>query len=243
MYALELDTGRLRQVTNVLTGAYMAEPSPDGKTLAYVGYTTAGFDLFAMPLDEATWTDAAPYVDDRPTPAVVPQKHWDVKPYNAWPTLILPLRRRDHRGQLRSCGRHHGITVRRHRSPYGHRDVGYRARKAGAAGLASRTVTGACRSRWALVFRSDHCARRLPARSTTSPYHRARDDRASRRRSAYTQEHRDAARARTCISHSIARIGSDIPVPNGQGRSLRDTFIPARGVTSSVHLAYWVSER
>ena len=88
IYALELDTGRLRQVTNVLTGAYMPEPSPDGKTLAYVGYTTAGFDLFAMPIDASTWTEAAPYVDDRPKPAVVPQREWDVKPYNPWLTLI-----------------------------------------------------------------------------------------------------------------------------------------------------------
>ena len=41
-------------MSNVLTGAYMPEPSPDGKTLAYVGYTHEGFDLFAMPLDESS---------------------------------------------------------------------------------------------------------------------------------------------------------------------------------------------
>jgi hypothetical protein len=37
LFAHELATGRLRQVSNVLTGAYMPEPSPDGKTLAYIG--------------------------------------------------------------------------------------------------------------------------------------------------------------------------------------------------------------
>lgn len=88
LYATELATGRVRQITNVVSGAYMPEPSPDGKTLAYVGYTTAGFDLFAMPIDESTWTDAPDYVDDRPEAPTITDKKWDVKPYNPWPTLI-----------------------------------------------------------------------------------------------------------------------------------------------------------
>ena len=88
VYAWELATDRVRQVTNVLTGAYMPEPSPDGKTLAYVGYTTAGYDLFAMSIDETKWTEAPEYVDTRPPVPEIPQKRWDVKPYNAWPTLL-----------------------------------------------------------------------------------------------------------------------------------------------------------
>src|SRR4029079_15019168 len=79
VYALELATDRLLQVTNVLTGAYMPEPSPDGKPCAYVGYTTDVFDLFAMPIDETAWTEAPPYVDDHPPPPVMPQKRWDTK--------------------------------------------------------------------------------------------------------------------------------------------------------------------
>ncbi|MDB4943734.1 MAG: tolB protein precursor [Labilithrix sp.] len=89
VFAFELETGRLRQVTNVLTGAYMPEPSPDGKTLAYVGYTTAGFDLFAMPLDERLWTDAPEPLDDRPAPPqILNAKTWAVQPYSPWRTLI-----------------------------------------------------------------------------------------------------------------------------------------------------------
>lgn len=87
IYAWELATKRLFQVTNVLTGAYMPAPSPDGKTLAYIGYTKAGFDLFAMPLDESTWTEAEPYVDDRPPVPRITEKRWEPRPYSPWRTL------------------------------------------------------------------------------------------------------------------------------------------------------------
>jgi hypothetical protein len=72
VFAYEVATGRVRQVTNVTTGAFQPEPSPDGKTLAYVGYGTTGFDLYAMPLDESTWLDAMPYEDDYPAPTPPP---------------------------------------------------------------------------------------------------------------------------------------------------------------------------
>ncbi|HWP09079.1 MAG TPA: BamA/TamA family outer membrane protein, partial [Polyangiaceae bacterium] len=87
IYAFELATGALYQVTNVLTGAYMPEPSPDGKTLVYVGYTSRGFDLFALPLDRSEWRPAAPPVTERPHPHYVEQKYWPVAPYRALPTL------------------------------------------------------------------------------------------------------------------------------------------------------------
>ena len=87
IYAYDVADNALFQVTNVLTGAYMPEPSPDGKTLVYVGYTSAGFDLFALPLDRAQWRPASPPVAERPRPRYVEQKHWPVAPYRALPTL------------------------------------------------------------------------------------------------------------------------------------------------------------
>jgi hypothetical protein len=63
VYAYDVEATTLRQVTNAINGAYYPEPSPDGKTLAYIGYTHAGFDLFVMPLDPATFLDALPYDD------------------------------------------------------------------------------------------------------------------------------------------------------------------------------------
>lgn len=87
VFAWEVGTENFFQVTNVLTGAYMPAPSPDGKTLAYVGYTTKGYDVFAMELDEKRWLPAPAFVDEHPTMPNIPQKTWDVKPYSPWNTL------------------------------------------------------------------------------------------------------------------------------------------------------------
>lgn len=88
VYAYELATGRLKQVTNVLTGAYSPEPSPDGKTLAYVGYGKNGFDVYAMPLDENAWTDAPEYIDTHPIPPAISNRRWEPTPYSPWRTLL-----------------------------------------------------------------------------------------------------------------------------------------------------------
>ena len=94
VYAYELATGRLRQVTNVVTGAFMPEVSPDGRTLVYVGYTSIGFDLFSMPFDERTFLEALPAPDTRPPPQTEPApKRWPVVSYNPLETLLLSLRR------------------------------------------------------------------------------------------------------------------------------------------------------
>ncbi|HXX68028.1 MAG TPA: BamA/TamA family outer membrane protein [Polyangiaceae bacterium] len=88
VYAYEVATGRLKQVTNVINGAYQPEPSPDGKWLAYVGYTHDGYDLFVMPLDESQWLDALPYVEERPAapPEPLPLS-FVAHPYNPLLTL------------------------------------------------------------------------------------------------------------------------------------------------------------
>ncbi|HLK38552.1 MAG TPA: hypothetical protein VKU41_17440 [Polyangiaceae bacterium] len=88
VYAYEVATGRLRQVTNVVNGAYQPEPSPDGKSLAYVGYTHEGFDLFVIPLDESQWLDALPYEEARPLPPPEPPPAAArVRPYNPLLTM------------------------------------------------------------------------------------------------------------------------------------------------------------
>jgi hypothetical protein len=88
VYAYEIATGRLKQVTNVVNGAYQPEPSPDGKSLAYIGYTHVGFDVFVMPLDESQWLDPLPYEESRPAPPAEPPPVAAVaEPYNPLVTL------------------------------------------------------------------------------------------------------------------------------------------------------------
>jgi len=89
VYAYEVSTGRLRQVTNVVSGAYQPEPSPDGKWLAYVGYTHDGYDVFVMPLDESQWLEPETYVDTRgEPPAEPPPARVFPRPYNPLSTFL-----------------------------------------------------------------------------------------------------------------------------------------------------------
>ncbi|MBP9113706.1 MAG: PD40 domain-containing protein [Polyangiaceae bacterium] len=88
IYRWKVSTGALEQVTNVLTGAYQPAVSPDGRTLAYVGYTHKGFDLFAMPLQEDRFLPALPYVDNRPpAPPIPSHKSYPSHDYNPLETL------------------------------------------------------------------------------------------------------------------------------------------------------------
>ncbi len=89
VYAYEIETGGIKQVTNVINGAYQPEPSPDGKSLAYVGYTHDGYDIFVMPLDESQWLDPLPYEESRPAPPAEPAPAAAIaKTYNPLITLM-----------------------------------------------------------------------------------------------------------------------------------------------------------
>jgi hypothetical protein len=88
IYAWEVATGKTKQVTNVMNGAYQPSISRDNKTLLYLGYTHLGFDIFAMKVDPATWTDAEPWVDDRPPPNPEPEHRvFPVRDYDPFETL------------------------------------------------------------------------------------------------------------------------------------------------------------
>jgi Tol biopolymer transport system component len=66
VYAHELATARLYQVTNLATGAFQPVVSPDGKQLVYTGFTSDGFDLYVTSYDPAAWPLAQPYGNSRP---------------------------------------------------------------------------------------------------------------------------------------------------------------------------------
>ena len=66
VYAYELATAQLYQVTNVLTGAFQPVVSPDGSRLVYTGFTSDGFDLYTMPFDPKSFRLAQPFANARP---------------------------------------------------------------------------------------------------------------------------------------------------------------------------------
>ena len=66
IYAYELETKKLFQVTNLYGGAFSPSLSPDGKTLAFASYSSRGYDIHRMTNDPAAWKPAEPYVDTYP---------------------------------------------------------------------------------------------------------------------------------------------------------------------------------
>ncbi len=71
IYAWEIAENRIYQVTNSLFGAFQPEASPTGKDLAYLGYTTKGYDIFVMPIDRSKWTTAPDVAPERPLPPTI----------------------------------------------------------------------------------------------------------------------------------------------------------------------------
>lgn len=53
-------TFRREQVTNLLTGAFTPDVSPDGRWIYFAGYHADGFHLERIPLDRAQWRSPAP---------------------------------------------------------------------------------------------------------------------------------------------------------------------------------------
>ncbi len=92
LFAWEFATGSLRQVSNVLGGAFSPSPSPDGKTLAFTGYSARGHDIEVMPLQPGAWREAAPFQDHYPAPAPeVKAEPIESEPYSPLSTLLPRL--------------------------------------------------------------------------------------------------------------------------------------------------------
>ncbi|HEU0055035.1 MAG TPA: hypothetical protein VFQ39_17735 [Longimicrobium sp.] len=87
LHAFEVATGRLRQVTNVLTGAFQPDVSPDGRWIAFALYRADGYHVARIPFDPSSWRDAPPVREEPgrvPAPASLPE----TRRYSPWRTLL-----------------------------------------------------------------------------------------------------------------------------------------------------------
>ncbi|MBL9099793.1 MAG: PD40 domain-containing protein [Myxococcales bacterium] len=66
LYAHDTETGALHQVTNVLGGAFDPIVSNDGTRLAYIGFSSIGYDVWAMKFDPAEFFAPLPTQDNLP---------------------------------------------------------------------------------------------------------------------------------------------------------------------------------
>ncbi|MGH9309599.1 MAG: hypothetical protein ACRD1U_09515 [Vicinamibacterales bacterium] len=56
IYGVDVADGSIHRLEGTGVSAQSPAVSPEGRTLAFVGYTSAGYDLFSLSLREATWT-------------------------------------------------------------------------------------------------------------------------------------------------------------------------------------------
>jgi len=86
VFAVSLDDGQVRRVTDSATGATAPDVSSDGQRLLYVGYTVDGYDLFEIPLDRSGWQAI-----DWPAPPSAQPVTAEAKPlgrYQPWSSLV-----------------------------------------------------------------------------------------------------------------------------------------------------------
>ncbi len=92
LYALRLDDRKLFGITNAVTGAFEPALSPDQTQLAFVHYSSRGYDIARMPFDESRFapfeTPAGAGVDRPPPTPAPPEELYPSRPYNPIPTLL-----------------------------------------------------------------------------------------------------------------------------------------------------------
>ncbi len=92
LYAYDLTDGRLQRITNVLTGVFDPDVSPDGRWIALTLYRADGYHLARIPFDPAGWTAVPPLraearVAGAGTEVAQRTAGGPARPYSALPSL------------------------------------------------------------------------------------------------------------------------------------------------------------
>lgn len=105
IYAVNLQSGQTHQLTDVLTGAAQPSVSADGRQLLFSLFTTTGYELRRLNLDEADWrpvdlaaipfsmTYFEPLVEQEGSGSIVgqvPNRQFEVRKFNKWSGIINP---------------------------------------------------------------------------------------------------------------------------------------------------------
>jgi Tol biopolymer transport system component len=92
LYAYDLEAGRLLQVTNVLTGAFEPDVSPDGRWIAFAYYRSDGYHVARIPFAPSGWRPAPPVRAEVEVPQADPGVYTataggPARPYSPWPSV------------------------------------------------------------------------------------------------------------------------------------------------------------
>ncbi len=252
LYEIGLDAGAaVRRLTHLIGGATWPDVSPDGRVLAFVGYTAEGFELFSMPYPERSAAEpearVRPAVDvtgaraaaDAGASSVISTAYsplGTLLPTSWWP-VIDDRRRPDSRGR-------DDIRIGCARLPHlpGHGDLARRESGGIAAAGARRCRIGGCRMPTAGGVR--HCSQALrwrprSSRTSTASPGRSRSRCANARWKpafscrSFTSAGRRSARSRSSAPTTTTRSARGRPHAIGSRRerpepTRRRTAMPRR---------------
>lgn len=90
LYALRLEDGVWRQLTNVLTGVALPAISHDGKKIAFLKYSSNGWDVHVMPFSPESAPVPSPARPPlaEPPPAIPPLTALETRAYNPLPSFL-----------------------------------------------------------------------------------------------------------------------------------------------------------
>jgi Tol biopolymer transport system component len=95
LYAYKNSDGTFHQITNVLTGAFAPDASPDLIQIAYVGYDLSGYVLQQMAFDPASWKPVTVKKETTPTWTGYAKDLYKPQSYNPlthlMPMLVVPI--------------------------------------------------------------------------------------------------------------------------------------------------------
>ena len=72
LYAYQLSSGNFYRVTNMLTGAFAPDIAPNASQLAFIGYSTDGYDLHTMSYNPSEWEATQLPIEALPGPVEIP---------------------------------------------------------------------------------------------------------------------------------------------------------------------------
>jgi Tol biopolymer transport system component len=89
LYALDLGSGALLRLSNVLGGAFAPSVSPDGASVAFASYDSRGYDVNVTTPDWASLAVADAFVDSFPQPRQAPEAvSVASRPYRPLPAML-----------------------------------------------------------------------------------------------------------------------------------------------------------
>ncbi|MCR4403769.1 MAG: hypothetical protein NUW06_00455 [Candidatus Acetothermia bacterium] len=87
VYAVHISDRSFLRVTNAVSGASAPTISPDGKRIAFIGYSSRGYDLHLMDFDPTSWKAVSFPSESIPSWPGFPEVDYPVRPYDPSQTM------------------------------------------------------------------------------------------------------------------------------------------------------------